>query len=83
MREETKNKVYGAVRSCLNRCYGAPDPLVQASKFLSELRHDPSWADREVSEVESMVLGAVRVIVRQPRAGCCQEETRGKQGSQW
>jgi len=71
MREAAKNKVYSAVRSCLDRCTGASNPLVQATKYLNGLRRDSQWTPQEADEVESLVLRAVRVIVRQPRNGCC------------
>ena len=71
MRDDNKVKVYGAVRTCLHRCYGASNPLVQATQFVDQLRCDPTWQDQEVNQVESMVLGAVKVIVRQPFDGCC------------
>ena len=72
---ERKEKVYSAVRGCLNRCFGAEDPLVQATDFLDRLRSDPSWNDREVAEVESLVLNAVQVIVRQKPEGCCHKSS--------
>lgn len=71
MRETAKNKVYGAVRNCLDRCMGAANPLVQATDYLDRLRRDQHWSRQEAEEVEKLVLGAVRVIVRQPRNGCC------------
>jgi hypothetical protein len=73
MREIAKNKVYGAVRTCLDRCLGAADPLVQAADYIDRLRGDHHWSRQETDEVESLVLRAVRVIVRQPRNDCCHE----------
>ena len=77
MRQATKDKVFSAVRNCLDRCYRANDPLVQATEFIDRLRYDPGWSQREIVEVETMVLTAVRVIVRQPRRDCCGERTNG------
>jgi hypothetical protein len=73
MREAAKNKVYGAVRSCLDRCIGAANPLVKATDYINRLRHDEHWSRQEADEVESLVFRAVRVIVRQPRTGCCHD----------
>jgi hypothetical protein len=71
MREAEKVKIYAAVQSCLARCYGAANPLVQATNFVAELRENPTWREAEVGEVELLVFRAVQVIVRQPRSGCC------------
>ena len=71
--ETAKNKVYGAVRNCLDRCMGASNPLVQATTYIDRLRHDRHWSRQEADEVESLVLRAVKVIVRQPRNECCHE----------
>ena len=72
MREAAKTKVYGAVRNCLDRCMGAANPLVQATDYIERLRRDQHWSPQETEEVENLVMRAVRVIVRQPRNGCCQ-----------
>jgi hypothetical protein len=74
MREATKQKVNLAVKACLERCFGAEDPLVQATDYLERLRRDPAWIDAEIAEVEAMVLKAVTVIVRRPRNDCCSDE---------
>jgi len=76
MHEVTKNKVYSAVRNCLDRCIGTDNPLVQATSYIDRLRHDRHWSPQEADEVESMVLRAVRVIVRQPRADCCHDSPK-------
>lgn len=75
MREAAKNKVYSAVRHCLDRCMGADNPLVQATDYLDRLRRDQHWSRQETDEVEALVMRAVRVIVRQPRNGCCQNRS--------
>ena len=71
MRETAKNKVYSAVRSCLDRCMGASNPLVQATDYIDRLRRDEHWSRQEAEEVENLVLRAVRIIVQRPRNGCC------------
>jgi hypothetical protein len=76
MDESAKKKVYGAVRRCLDKCFGTVSPLVQATAYLDSLRRDAQWTPQEASEVESLVLRAVRVIVRQPRTDCCQDAKR-------
>jgi len=73
MHEVTKNKVYSAVRNCLDRCIGTNNPLVQATNYIDHLRRDRHWSPKEADEVEALVLRAVRVIVRQPRADCCHD----------
>jgi hypothetical protein len=72
MSEQTKSKVYKAVRRCLDGCFGRSDPLVQATGYISQLRSSPQWSPQETDEVENLVLRAVKVIVRQPRRDCCQ-----------
>lgn len=71
MREAEKVKVYAAVQDCLAHCYGASNPLVQATNFVAQLRENATWCEEEVAEVELLVFRAVQVIVRQPRSGCC------------
>jgi hypothetical protein len=77
MRTAEKVKVYAAVQDCLSRCYGSRNPLVQAANFVMQLRNDPAWHDCEVAEVESLVFRAVKVIVNQPRSGCCHNASGG------
>ena len=73
MHEEAKTRVFGAVRRCLDRCYNSVNPLVQATEFVDGLRRSPQWSSREADEVETLVLKAVKVIVKQPRTDCCHE----------
>ena len=73
MRGSEKDRVYGAVKACLNRCYAAGDPLVQATTFVDQLRQEPGWDPKAVSQVESLVLRSVRVIVRQTTNDCCHQ----------
>lgn len=78
MHQITKNKVYAAVRNCLDRCIGTHNPLVQATSYIDRLRRDRHWSSQEADEVESMVLRAVQVIIRQPRNECCHDATRDR-----
>lgn len=76
MQDARRKRIDEATRSCLDQCYGADNPLVQALGCLDRLRRDPRWDASEISEVESLVLSGVRVIVRQPRDNCCHEQRR-------
>jgi hypothetical protein len=76
MRDVQKQKVYSAVQECLAVCYGKSNPLTHASEYVQRLRGRRDWCDREVEEVESLVLRAVRVIVRHAPPDCCQGTRR-------
>ena len=73
MRDANKLKIYSAVKECLAECYGTANPLTHAAHFLEVLRNRSGWTAAEVTEVESFVLRAITIIVRQPRSDCCHD----------
>jgi hypothetical protein len=69
MPDEVVAKINAAIRTCLERCYGDTAPLKRIADYTAELRHDPTWKEKEIAQVEATVLKMLTLIVEKPLEG--------------
>ena len=59
---KSTDKINGAIRECLNRCYSSPTPVLSLTEFLKALRESGEWKRDEVAKVRSAAVHILRNV---------------------